>query len=117
MVYSNQQAYYDAIAASNAKGQSGPFIDFMLGEILATLKNHQGEEIGEDNVGINTEISETERQLLTLIAEDGKITAALAAESLGISKRQAERLFASLRNKGVISRQGGSKSGIWTINK
>ena len=26
------------------KGDSGPFIDFMLGEILKTLKAHQGTE-------------------------------------------------------------------------
>ena len=44
MVYSNQEAYYDAISASTAKGDSGPFIDFMLGEILKTLKAHQGTE-------------------------------------------------------------------------
>ena len=44
MVYSNQEAYYDAISASTAKADSGPFIDFMLGEILKTLKSHQGTE-------------------------------------------------------------------------
>ena len=125
MVYSNQQAYYDAIAASNAQAQSGPFIDFMLGEILATLKTHQGDEISSDNVGINVGIdvgidvgiSDTERRLLALIAGNGKITASNAADALNISKRQAERLFASLREKDVISRQGGNKSGIWIINK
>lgn len=42
MVYSNQQQYYDAISASTSAGQSGPFIDFMLGEIYKTLKAHQG---------------------------------------------------------------------------
>ena len=34
MVYSNQQDYYEAIARSTESGQSGPFIDFMLKEIL-----------------------------------------------------------------------------------
>lgn len=38
MVYANQQEYYEAIAKSTAEGQSGPFVDFMLGEILKTLK-------------------------------------------------------------------------------
>ena len=41
MVYSNQQQYYDAITASSNAGQSGPFIDFMLGEIYKTLKTSQ----------------------------------------------------------------------------
>ncbi|MBO4351679.1 MAG: Fic family protein, partial [Proteobacteria bacterium] len=35
-VYSNQQQYYDAINASTKAAQSGPFIDFMLGEIAKT---------------------------------------------------------------------------------
>ena len=38
MVYANQQAYYDAISESSRRGDSGPFIDFMLQEILNTLK-------------------------------------------------------------------------------
>lgn len=45
MVYSNQQAYYEAITASTAAGESTPFIEFMLGEILAALEKHKGEEI------------------------------------------------------------------------
>ncbi len=44
MVYSNQQEYYNAIAASSASGESTPFITFMLGEILKTLRAKQGEE-------------------------------------------------------------------------
>lgn len=44
IVYSNQQKYYDAIAASNHVGESSPFITFMLGELLQALRRHQGEE-------------------------------------------------------------------------
>lgn len=121
MVYNNQQAYYEAIAESSAQGQSGPFIDFMLGEILATLKSHQGDRLSEENVGINVGanvgITNAERRLLALVAANARTTAVQAAEALALSKRQAERLFASLRNKGVISRQGGNKAGIWIINK
>lgn len=47
MVFSNQQAYYDAITASMQAADSGVFIDFMLSEILETLKNHQGEELND----------------------------------------------------------------------
>ena len=41
MVYANQQQYYDAISVSTNMGQSGPFIDFMLGEIQKTLEAHK----------------------------------------------------------------------------
>ena len=54
MVYANQQAYYDAITASTKAGQSGPFIDFMLGEILKTLSNHQGEPLPASSDGISS---------------------------------------------------------------
>lgn len=37
MVFANQQAYYDAIAESNNKGDCSAFIDFMLEEILNAL--------------------------------------------------------------------------------
>ena len=33
MVYANQQQYYDTITANSNVADSGPFIDFMLGEI------------------------------------------------------------------------------------
>ena len=38
MVHDNQSGYYQAINASSAKADSGPFVDFMLGMILRTLK-------------------------------------------------------------------------------
>lgn len=116
MVHANQQAYYEAIAKSNAQAQSGPFIDFMLGAILATLKTHQGNRIEGENVGINVGITDAERGLLALIAGNSRTTAEQAADALRLSKRQAERLFASLRDKGIISRQGSNKSGNWIIN-
>lgn len=41
MVFANQQAYYDAITASNNKADCSPFIDFMLEEILNALNTHR----------------------------------------------------------------------------
>ena len=40
MVHDNQQEYYQAINASSAANNCGIFIDFMLKEILNTLKTH-----------------------------------------------------------------------------
>ena len=34
MVYANQQLYYEAIESSTQQADCGPFIDFMLNEIL-----------------------------------------------------------------------------------
>ena len=118
MVYANQQAYYDAIAESSRRGNSGPFIDFMLGEILRTLKSHQGEalDVG-DNVGINVgeNVGENERKILSVIAHTPQASAREMAEVLGITSRQCERILASLKQKGLIARVGAAKGGHWKI--
>lgn len=118
MVYANQQAYYDAIAESSRRGNSGPFIDFMLGEILRTLKSHQGKalDVG-DNVGINVgeNVGENERKILSVIAHTPQASAREMAEVLGITSRQCERILASLKEKGLIARVGAAKGGHWKI--
>lgn len=124
MVYSNQQAYYDAISQSTCKGECSPFIEFMLGEILTTLKTHQGNEIDVNvgknvgrNVGRNYDLTESEQQVLEIIIENNRLTIKQVALLLSISQRQVERLFASLKSKGVLSRQGSTKNGFWIVNK
>ena len=100
------------------RGNSGPFIDFMLGEILRTLKSHQGEalDVGE-NVGINVgeNVGENERKILSIIAHTPQASAREMAEVLGITPRQCERILASLKQKGLIARVGAAKGGHWKI--
>ncbi len=114
MVHANQQAYYDAIAKSTVQGECSPFIEFMLGEILNSLKSHHEQH---DGVGINVgiKLSETERKLIALIRADKYATAKDMAGRLSISPRQAERAIAALKNKGVLRRVGSNKSGTWEI--
>lgn len=102
MVYTNQEAYYDAISASSARGDSGPFIDFMLKGILSTLLGHQGKSIEELKV-------------LGLIRSNPHITAVKLAKELSVSARQAERIVASLKDKKVIVRRGANRNGWWEI--
>ena len=137
MIYANQQAYYDAIAASSNMGQSGPFIDFMLNEIYKTLKDHQGEPISNTNQETISTIDEefgkifgdrfgikfgikfgiNEKRILLLLHADPSVTAQDIAEQIGISLRGVEKQIKRLRDLGVISRQGSRKSGLWDINK
>lgn len=126
MVFANQQAYYNAINQSTDAVNSGIFIEFMLQEIYNTLKNRQGEpeettkkadaHDGTD-VGINvgTDVGINEQKILKLIKQKKQITAKEVAEVLGISLRQSERLFATLKQKGIIHREGSNKYGYWEI--
>ncbi len=137
MIYANQQAYYNAIAASTNMGQSGPFIDFMLNEIYKTLKDHQGEPISTTNQETSSTIDEefgikfgdkfgtkfgtkfgiNEKRILLMLHANPSVTAQDIAEQIGISLRGVEKQIKRLRDLGVISRQGSRKSGLWVINK
>lgn len=134
MVYSNQQAYYDAIAASTREAQSGPFIEFMLGEILGTLKSHQGEEMNIDDNRTETEMQfgalfgnefgtkfgikfgENEMRLLLLLNSSPGLSAAKLAERIGISQRGVEKQIRKFRELGILSRKGSTKNGLWQVN-
>lgn len=104
MVYANQQAYYDAINKSSDIGDSGPFIDFMLEEILNALVGHQGK-------GLNYQ----HERVLGCIRADRHISAVAVAAGLGMSARQVERILADLKQKGIIRRVGANRNGYWEV--
>lgn len=108
------QEVKNAIAESSRRGNSGPFIDFMLGEILRTLKSYQGESL-DDGTNVGTNVGENERKILSIIAHTPQATAREMAGILGITLRQCERILASLKQKGLIARVGANKGGHWKI--
>ena len=101
MIYKNQQTYYDAIAKSSAINDSGVFIDFMLQEILNSLKNRYNTK---------SETKEIEEKILDIISSDIYITAKKISENLSISQRQVERVISDLKIRGVIERVGARKN-------
>lgn len=126
MVYANQQAYYDAIAVSTKTGNSGSFIDFMLHEILETLKTHQGEEKVPNKVPnkipnkLKVEfpyIADAAWQVYSYVKNHSDVTAVGMANALGISDRMVRKHISALKNAGVIEREGSNKTGRWIVKK
>ena len=113
MVYSNQKAYYQAINRSSDLGDSGPFIDFMLEEILNALVDHQGKSNADiaDEKGLNYQ----QERVLGYLRADRHMTAAKIAKDLDMSARQIERMLADLKAKGIIRREGANRNGYWII--
>ena len=113
MVYSNQQAYYHAINRSSDLGDSGPFIDFMLEEILNALVDHQGKSNADiaDEKGLNYQ----QLRVLGYLRADRHTTAAKIAAGLDMSARQIERMLADMKAKGIIRRIGANRNGYWEI--
>ena len=113
MVYSNQQAYYNAINKSSYLADSGPFIDFMLEEILNALIDHQGKSNAE--IADEKGLSHQQERVLGYLRADKHMTATKIAKDLDMSARQVERLLSDLKAKGIIRREGANRNGSWII--
>lgn len=140
MVHDNQQKYYDAITASTNGADSGPFIDFMLGEILKTLELHKGELIQSvpdkvPNIVPNIvphkipnkvpnkliesypNVTASAWNVYALIKQDSHMTIAQMAEALSVSDRMIKKYLTVLKENGLVARIGSNKTGYWQITK
>lgn len=140
MVFSNQQAYYDAITAATAAGESTPFIEFMLGEILSALGRNQADTAtGEPefvpiisqgkfpnnipNIFPNNfrnqypSVAEVVWHIASLLNNTPGASADQIGEALGLSGRMVRAHIATLRSLGIAERVGSNKTGYWKINR
>lgn len=131
MVFSNQQAYYDAIASSTVAGESTPFVEFMLEIILATLSRGETETIREKvecvpikvsgifpnnipNIFPNNirskypQVAEVVWNIASLINNTPGTSADKIGKALGLSGRMVRNHIATLRNLGIIERIGSN---------
>ncbi|HNW83001.1 MAG TPA: Fic family protein [bacterium] len=116
MVFQNQQKYYQAIRKSTSAADSGIFIDFMLEEILKTLKERKGEPlkkvggvIGGVNGGVNP--------VLEFIQNNPMCRIPTIVEATGISKRTVERIIKELKEQNKIEFTGAPKNGGYRVKE
>ena len=80
-------------------------------------------DIPNDNANVGdydgdvSEIKLTERQqeILNLIEETPTITAKQMSETLSVSPRTIERDLSTLKEKGVLKRDGKDNNGVWIL--
>ena len=113
MVYSNQQEYYDAIAASTAAGQSGPFIDFMLTEILKTLQQNNSEKT-PNKIPYKVP-NKSELAILALLSDNPRLTRTELAANVGLSESGVKKILSNMKAAGWIERYGSNKTGMWLV--
>lgn len=114
MVGEHQQEHYDALAAADAASDSTIFVEFMLRMISDTFEEviEEQRDVGT-NVGVNPKT--TDARIMAAMRDNPSITMALLADKLCVSKRQIERVAASLKKAGRIKRIGASKNGRWEV--
>lgn len=112
LIHDNQQAYYDAIGASNESENANDFVLFMLDIIKTALEEIL---IRTRNVGEN--VGENEEEILNLLDNNPRLSAVKIAEKLNLSSRQVERIIKSLREEGRLVRHGANRGGFWEVRK
>ena len=91
-----------------------------VGNVGNNVGNYDGNNVGNvGNVGnydgnAKIQLNETEEKVLELVIKDQSLSAQRISEILGVGKRQTERTLKSLREKGLIFREGGTR-GFWKI--
>ena len=104
LVYDSQSDYYAAIQASTAKGDSGPFIDFMLDHILATIRSKGVPKDATPREAINEAINEA-------IKTHPGINRPRLLKIVGKSRATVERALAALVKSGLVEHRGSKKTG------
>jgi len=121
IVFQNQHQYYEAISRSTKETDCIAFIEFMLEEILATLKKRQGEPLGNKNyvvvnVGVNVGVKNISEKILLMVEQKPGINAnEIAASIPDKTKRTIERQIAKLKDARAIEFKGAAKTGGYFI--
>ena len=77
----------------------------------------EGHDLPDDGVndGVRKPLNATEEKAVKAILRNARINAAELAKVLGVKKRQAERVVASLKKKAGLKRRGADKNGEWHL--
>lgn len=107
------------------KVYSGTMPEFIDGDVFKTkisLNETNRSDVGVNvgvkaGVNVGVKFSETERRVLECIKENGEFSAEEIAGKIQKDKRTVERAFKSLKEQGIIERNGSDKAGSWQVIK
>lgn len=108
VIRQRQEGYYDALAASEGKASSEPFVEFMLEAIRDALLPFVQVD--------DAQVSSIDLTLRFFEAQPSSTISALA-DHLGCSKRSAERIVATLKQEGRLERRGSARAGEWIVRR
>ena len=124
IVWAHQQEYYQAIRASTAAGECGPFIDFMLDKILRTLKAkgkaYESMAIEKSSQKTSPKTIEktnkkTDQKIISIIKSMPDVTLAELANATGLSVAGVRWNIRKLKDANLIRRVGPDKGGHWEV--
>ncbi len=123
IVKEHQQEYYNAIAQSDAAGESTKFVEFMLKCLLDAMEHY---EDAEETEGLHDilhdklhdkfpELSEKAFEVLEVLKEHPGLKAEDIGAQVSLSERQVKTYLNALKQAGLIVRVGSNKTGYWKV--
>jgi len=93
------------------------FWNLNYGVTLGSDEESNGEssgEVAEKSNGIGN-LNKTEKQIVTIIAENSNITQKDLAIQIGMSEGGVRKAMTKLKKAGIITREGSTKNGSWKV--
>ena len=119
IVWAHQQEYYQAIRASTAAGECGPFIDFMLDKILRTLKaKGKAYEATTEKTTKKTTKKTAKKsavKIMDVMKSMPDVTLAELSNATGLSVDGVRWNIRKLKDANLIRRVGPDKGGHWEV--
>ena len=121
IVKDHQQDYYNAIAKSDAAGESTIFVEFMMDCLLDAMVNYEpqeeetSDELHDKLHDKFPDLSEKALDIVEILKDHPGLNAAEIGEKVGISERQVKTHINALKAKGLIVRVGSNKTGYWKV--
>ena len=100
-----------------------PTFEQVRGGVMANIKRERFATLNKSDVGDNDgdlsviELTDKQNKIIEIIIQNPTITATQMAVIMAGKKRTIERELATLRQKGIISREGSARNGRWVVNK
>ena len=85
------------------------------GDVFKTKISLNEANRSDGGVNVGVKLSKTAQKVLDCIRENVTINAEKIAENVGKDKRTVERAIKSLKELGMIERNGSDKTGSWKV--
>lgn len=114
----DKENYIKALVATRENDNLDIFREYMSSMMEHNLQDEITAylySIGYKSGGEKTRKSR--EKIVTLLAQDGKLSAAALAKQIGISAKAIEKHLAKLKADGIIERIGPAKGGYWKVKQ
>ena len=115
IVWAHQREYYEAIRASTAKADSGPFIDFMLDKILRTLRAKGEARDASAPKSSQKRSQKSSQKILAAMKAMPDVTMSELANATGLSLAAIKKNIRKLKDANLLRRIGPDKGGHWEV--